>query len=92
MPAPNYYKLDFDMAKNHRGRFLKGKRHTLIDDILKQKKQRLPGPGQYKLPAHRIQSLPKTTSEKCQFINDAKYSGMQTPGWKYKVNYVCLVT
>lgn len=88
LPAPNTYKLDFDWNKNPNGRFLKGKKVTLIDDILKQKKLKLPGPGQYKLPANKIKGLPKSTVDKCQFINDAKYAALQTPGFKYKLNYV----
>ncbi|CDW83400.1 UNKNOWN [Stylonychia lemnae] len=87
LPAPNLYKLENDWSKNTKGRFLKGDRVTLIDDILKLKKQRLPGPGSYKLPSYKIQGMPKTTTDKCQFINDAKYSAMQTPGSKYKINY-----
>lgn len=49
-PAPNHYKLDVDWNKNTKGKFLKGKRITIVDEILMQKKLRLPGPGQYKLP------------------------------------------
>jgi hypothetical protein len=76
MPAPNTYKLDYDWVKNPKGKFLKGNRVTLIDEILKQKKNKPPGPGSYKLPDHRIQNMPKSTTDKCQFINDAKYKGM----------------
>ena len=36
----------------------------------------MPGPGSYKLPAYKIQNLPKSTTDKCQFINDAKFVGM----------------
>lgn len=35
MPAPNHYKLDFDWSKNTKGKFLKGDRVTLVDEILK---------------------------------------------------------
>jgi len=31
--------------------------------------------------------LPKTSTDKCQFINDATFVGLQTPGFKYKMNY-----
>ena len=34
MPAPNHYKLDNDWTKNTKGKFLKGKRITLVDEIL----------------------------------------------------------
>ena len=54
MPAPNTYKLEIDWNKNAKGRFLKGKKITIIDDILKLKKLRLPGPGTYKLPVEKI--------------------------------------
>ena len=50
MPAPNTYKLDIDWSKNGKGKFLKGKRITTVDEILLTKKLKLPGPGQYKLP------------------------------------------
>ncbi len=33
-PAPNTYKLDYDWSKNPKGKFLKGNRVTLIDEIL----------------------------------------------------------
>lgn len=66
LPAPNTYKLDVDWSKiSNKGKFLQGKRITLVDEILQQKKLRLPGPGTYKLPEHRIKPFPKNTSEKC---------------------------
>jgi len=51
LPAPNTYKLNYDWSKNTKGKFLKGKKCSLIDDILKSKKLKLPGPGTYKIPA-----------------------------------------
>jgi hypothetical protein len=45
LPAPNTYKLDFEWGKNPGGKFLKGNRVTLVDEILKGKKLKLPGPG-----------------------------------------------
>ena len=65
LPAPNTYKLDNDWSKNPKGKFLKGKKETIIDDILKQKKLKLPGPGQYKVAQYKILGMPKTTGEKC---------------------------
>lgn len=65
LPGPNTYKLDCDWSKNPKGKFLKGNRITIIDDILKQKKNKPPGPGSYKLPGYRIQNMPKSTSDKC---------------------------
>lgn len=38
LPAPNTYKLDQSWTKNSKGRFLKGDRQTLIDQILKMRK------------------------------------------------------
>ena len=54
MPAPNHYKIDNDWTKNTKGKFLKGRRITQTDEILAQKKLKMPGPGQYKLPDHKI--------------------------------------
>lgn len=34
LPAPNHYKLNNDWTKNPKGRFLKGRRITLADEIL----------------------------------------------------------
>jgi hypothetical protein len=34
LPAPNNYKLDNDWTKNTHGKFLKGKRITVVDEIL----------------------------------------------------------
>lgn len=65
LPAPNTYKLDQSWTKNSKGRFLKGDRQTLIDQILKMRKQRLPGPGTYELPNYKIQNMPKSTTDKC---------------------------
>jgi hypothetical protein len=89
-PGPTKYDLINDWSKNTKGKFLKGKKETLIDEILKMKKYKLPGPGSYKLPTEKILGMPKTTGEKCAFINDAKFKGLQTPGSKYKINYVWL--
>lgn len=87
-PGPCTYKLNMDWTKNTQGKFLKGKKSTMIDDILAQKKLKLPGPGTYEIKGHRIQQFAKVSSEKCEFINNAKFIGLQTPGWKYKINYV----
>jgi hypothetical protein len=76
MPAPNIYKLDSDWTKNTQGKFLKGKRVTLIEEILLQKKNKLPGPGTYEAPVHKIKSVAKVTSEKGDFVNNAKFIGM----------------
>ena len=65
MPAPNTYKLDIDWNKNTKGKFLKGPKETIIDDILKLKKLKLPGPGSYKTPVEKITGMPKSTVDKC---------------------------
>jgi hypothetical protein len=36
----------------------------------------------------RIPNVPKMTTEKGEFVNNTKWYAMQTPGWKYKINYV----
>lgn len=59
----------------------------MIDDILKLKKLKLPGPGQYKVKEFKIPNVPKQNTDKGEFINNSKWYGMQTPGHKYKVNY-----
>ncbi len=65
IPAPTAYKLKIEWnghysdGGGHSGRWLKAPKVTLIDDILKQKKLKLPGPGQYKLPEHKIPNMPK---------------------------------
>ena len=87
-PGPTTYKLNMDWTKTSNGKFLKGKKSTVIDEIMAQKKLKLPGPGSYEPKAHRIQKFAKVSSDKCEFINDAKFVGLQTPGWKYKINYV----
>lgn len=50
LPAPNMYCSITDWSKNTKGKFPKSQRNTLIDQILAQKKLRLPGPGTYDLP------------------------------------------
>lgn len=45
LPAPTTYKLDNDWSKSTKGKFLKGDRITYLDEILKTKKLKLPGPG-----------------------------------------------
>ncbi len=50
IPAPNMYSSIPDWSKNTKGKFPKSQRNTLIDQILAQKKLRLPGPGTYELP------------------------------------------
>lgn len=88
MPGPDTYKLDLDWSKNPKGKFLKGNRVTQIDAILKMRKLNLPGPGKYKMNDYKIMGLSKTTGDKCVFINEAKFKAHQTPGFKYKLNYV----
>jgi hypothetical protein len=50
LPAPNMYSSIPDWSKNNKGKFPKSVRNTLIDQILAQKKLRLPGPGTYNMP------------------------------------------
>ncbi len=93
LPAPTAYKIKCEWSGTysdgggHTGRWLKAPKLTLIDDILKQKKLKLPGPGQYKVNDFKIPNMPKQNTEKGDFINNCRWYGMQTPGWKYKLNY-----
>ena len=48
------------------------------------------GPGTYDVPRFKIKGFVKQHTAKSQFIAEARYVGQQTPGCKYKVNYVGL--
>lgn len=95
LPAPTAYDIksagmwsgQYPDCTGHSGRWLKKDKTSYIDDILKLKKLKLPGPGQYKVKDFKITNVPKQNSEKGDFINNCKWYGMQTPGWKYKINY-----
>ena len=92
VPAPNLYQKLIDWNQNTSGKFFKSKRLTLIDQILETKKQKPVGPGTYDLPKFRIKGFVKQNTTKGEFIAEAKYIGQQTPGCKYKINYVRLPT
>ena len=42
------------------------------------------------MAAHKIPNVPKQNTEKGEFINNCRWYGLQTPGWKYKINYVSI--
>jgi len=85
MPGPNSYKLDYDWTKNAKGIFMKGKRITEAEVMLKYK-GKTPGPGSYKVKdGYRIQNVPKQDLGKSAFIDNAVAISMQTPGAKYKI-------
>ncbi|CDW81767.1 UNKNOWN [Stylonychia lemnae] len=102
MPPPNYYQTPSDWKKQQneylyggsplKGKFLKGNRVTLSAEIINQnKKESMPGPGSYdSAQKQKLTGLYKVKEEKSQFIDDAKYFGLQTPGAIYnpKVEYV----
>lgn len=94
LPAPTAYEAksfwsgQYSDGGGHSGRWLKSAKVTLIDDILKLRKLRLPGPGQYKAKEFKIPNVPKQGTQKGDFINNCRWYGLQTPGWKYKLNYV----
>lgn len=46
------------------------------------------GPGTYEMPRFKIKGFVKQHTAKSQFIAEARFVGQQTPGCKYKVNYV----
>lgn len=55
MPGPTSYKLEFDFKKMRGGKFLKDKRITPAEAILKKgKATKAPGPGTYKTRAFSI--------------------------------------
>ena len=61
IPGPNAYKLGYDYRKMRGGKFLKDKRVTPAEEILKRGKiAKTPGPGTYKTRAHSILSIPKS--------------------------------
>jgi len=93
LPAPTSYDFKSEWSGHysdggHSGKWLKAPKITLIDDILKMRKLKLPGPGQYKVPSFKIPNMPKVLTDKGEFINNCRWFGQQTPGWKYKINYV----
>jgi hypothetical protein len=95
LPAPSSYNLKSEWGGNkykdclgHSGQWLKAPKKTMIDDILKMKKLKLPGPGQYKMKSFKIQNTAKQNTEKGEFINNCRWYGQQTPGHKYKINWV----
>lgn len=75
-----------------RGKFLKGDKITLSAEIIKQsKKEALPGPGTYEsMPKEKLRGLFKVHEPKSQFIEHAKFVGLQTPGAIYNtdVSYI----
>ena len=95
MPAPGSYPFKHEWGGNkykdclgHSGQWLKAPKITMFDEILKLKKLKLPGPGQYKAKEFKILNMPKQNSEKGEFINNSRWYGQQTPGHKYKINFV----
>lgn len=88
LPAPTAYPFkaetmwtgQYKDCSGHSGRWLKAQKTTYIDDILKTKKLRLPGPCTYKIPLEKEKNWPKQTSEKGEFINNCRWFGKQTPG------------
>ena len=95
LPAPGSYPFKHEWGGNkykdclgHSGQWLKAPKITMFDEILKLKKLKLPGPGQYKAKEFKILNMPKQNSEKGEFINNSRWYGQQTPGHKYKINFV----
>ena len=66
IPAPSAYNLDskkywnglYRDCSGHSGKWLSSAKTTYIDDILKQKKLKLPGPGTYKMPEFKAKNWP----------------------------------
>jgi hypothetical protein len=95
IPAPSAYNLEsksmwsglYRDCSGHSGRWLKCPKTTYIDDILKQKKLKLPGPCTYKIPEYKMKNWPMSKTEKGEFIDNCRWFGKQTPGHQYKINY-----
>lgn len=94
IPAPNAYvkvlNWTQESAKNRDNmqRFLKAKRITFTDVILAKRKLKEPGPQSYNpKDGYRITNLPQSKhTPQMQMLDDAKFKGQQTPGWKYNPN------
>ena len=67
LPAPTAYSWknhnwdgnNYKDCTGHSGMMLKGAKITMIDEILKLKKLKLPGPGQYPAKPFKIKNPPK---------------------------------
>jgi hypothetical protein len=67
IPAPNKYDIKsaymwsgkYPDCTGHTGKWLKKDKTSYIDDILKTKKLKLPGPGLYKVKDFKIPNVPK---------------------------------
>ena len=67
IPAPSAYNFDakklwtglYRDCSGHSGKWLSSSKTTYIDNILKQKKLKLPGPGTYKIPDFKPKNWPK---------------------------------
>jgi len=94
IPGPNKYEFktewtgQYSDGGGHSGKWIKAPKVTYIDEILSTKKLKRPGPGQYKYETFKIPNVPIQKTEKGEFINNCRWYGLQTPGWKYKINYV----
>jgi hypothetical protein len=82
LPAPTSYPFKHEWGGNkykdclgHSGQWLKAPKITMFDEILKLKKLKLPGPGQYKAKEFKILNMPKQNSEKGEFINNSRWYG-----------------
>ena len=69
-----------------KGKFLKGNKVTICDEIfIRGKKNSMPEPCTYnpKL-TDKILGLSKVKEERGQYIDEAKFVGLQTPGFIYE--------
>jgi hypothetical protein len=93
IPAPNAYVIksywsgQYSDGGGHSGRWLKRDKITFIDEIIELKKFKMPGPGKYNVTKFKIPNVPKQNTEKGDFIENCRWYGLQTPGWKYKINW-----
>lgn len=94
IPGPNKYEFksewtgQYSDGGGHSGKWIKAAKVTYIDEILATRKLKQPAPGQYKHETFKIPNVPIQKTEKGEFIDNCRWYGLQTPGWKYKINYV----
>jgi len=71
-------------------KFLPSRRISFIDEILSQKKLKIPGPGSYQTnikPKRQANFCPKSTTPQLQMLDHSRWVGKQVPGPVYNLNY-----
>jgi len=83
LPAPTAYHIksncwsgQYSDGGGHSGRWLKKDKFTYIDEILAQRKLKMPGPGKYPVMPFKIPNVPKQATEKGEFIDNCRWYGL----------------